>query len=440
MLRRFLLVTSLILFTTGSGVAAAAEPPNQNDPCSRNGRDSCGTTGKGSYRNYRYGVRWFGDYRGAVPEVSGATFCIDLRFWYPGKSFGYEERSAAGLKNKAGKAVSATSLRRMNRALWKYGRSNNAAQQAAVMLYVHRLMGDGAPGEVDPSALSSASQSVYSKLVADAERWAGPYKVSVELPDKLTAGREAEATVEVLTPDGRKVPDVDVTLTSAGADAPAKVNTGDGSATVAVTATGPGTVTLDARTEGLPDALPTMYAPTKGQAVRNGQRLVSAATVTPRAQAKASAKAQPALATQISEQSSAPGASITDTVKVTGLGGLTATIQAALYGPYPSRDAITCADAPAWTGTLTATGDGDYVTEPVTLTAPGYYTYRESIAESETIAGVQTACADVAETTIVRAAPQVVTQISASQTAPGAQITDTVVVTGLGKVAATINV
>ena len=286
MVRRFLLVTLLILFTTGSGVAAAAEPPNQNDPCSRNGRDSCGTTGKGSYRNYRYGVRWFGDYRGAVPEVSGATFCIDLRFWYPGKSFGYEERSAAGLKNKAGKAVSATSLRRMNRALWKYGRSGNATQQAAVMLYVHRLMGDGAPGEVDPSALSSTGRSVYAKVVADADRWAGPYTVNVELPATLTAGKEAEATVEVLTPDGRKVPDVDVTLTVVGAEAAKKVNTGDGTATVSVTPGGPGTVTVDARTEGLPAELPTMYVPTKGQAVRNGQRLVSALTATPRASAE----------------------------------------------------------------------------------------------------------------------------------------------------------
>src|SRR6478752_869721 len=218
MLRRFLLVTSLILFTTGSGVAAAAEPPNQNDPCSRNGRDSCGTTGKGSYRNYRYGVRWFGDYRGAVPEVSGATFCIDLRFWYPGKSFGYEERSAAGLKNKAGKAVSATSLRRMNRALWRYGRSNDATQQAAVMLYVHRLMGDGAPGEADPKALSAASQSVYAKVVSDAERFAGPYKVKATLPEKLVAGQAAELTVEVVTSSGRRVPNVDVALSATGAE------------------------------------------------------------------------------------------------------------------------------------------------------------------------------------------------------------------------------
>src|SRR6478735_1007500 len=173
MLRRLLSVSVLLLLTAMGGVAAAAEPPNQNDPCSRNGRDSCGTTGKGSYRTYKFGVRWFGDYRRAVPDVDAATFCIDLRFWYPGKNFGYEARSTTGLKNKDGDKISATSLRRMNRALWRYGRSDNAAQQAAVMVYVHRLMGDGAPGEADPKALSSASQSVYSKLVADAERWAG---------------------------------------------------------------------------------------------------------------------------------------------------------------------------------------------------------------------------------------------------------------------------
>ena len=159
MVRRLPAVLRLLFSLMGGGAAAlAAEPPNQNDPCSRNGRNTCGTNGEGSYRNYRYGVRWFGDYRGAVEDVSGGTFCIDLRFWYPSKSFGYETRSAAGLKNKENESVSALKLRRMNRALWRYGRSNNAAQQAAVMVYVHRLMGDGAPGEADPNALSAASR------------------------------------------------------------------------------------------------------------------------------------------------------------------------------------------------------------------------------------------------------------------------------------------
>ena len=112
-------------------------------------------TARARIANYRYGVRWFGDYRRVVEDVSGGTFCIDLRFWYPSKSFGYEARSAAGLQNKENEAVSALKLRRMNRALWRYGRSNNAAQQAAVMVYVHRLMADGAPGEADPNALSA---------------------------------------------------------------------------------------------------------------------------------------------------------------------------------------------------------------------------------------------------------------------------------------------
>ena len=112
----------------------------------------------------------------------------------------------------------------MNRALWRYGRSNQAAQQAAVMVYVHRLMGDGAPGEADPKALSAASQTIYTQLVRDAERFAGPYKVRAVLPDKLVEGKAAAVTVEVLAASGRRVPDVDVSLALKGADGvPAKL-------------------------------------------------------------------------------------------------------------------------------------------------------------------------------------------------------------------------
>jgi LPXTG-site transpeptidase (sortase) family protein len=441
MVRRLTLLLALFLLT--GGVAHAAEPPNQNDPCSKAGRNTCGTNGEGSYRNYRYGIRWFGDYRGAIDDVTGATFCIDLRFWYPSKSFGYEERSAAGLKNKDGDAVSATNLRRMNRALWRYGRSDNAAQQAAVMIYVHRLMGDGAPGEADPKALSSASQSIYSKVVSDAERFAGPYKVKATLPDKLVAGQAAELTVEVVTSGGRRVPNVDVNLSATGADGlPDSVSTGSSGVVKApITGTDPaGGIKLTATAASLPDVLPTLYAPTKGQSVRNAQRIVRAAVAKPSAKLQAPVRAQPALATQISQQSAAIGSEITDTVKVTGLAGLTATIQAALYGPYTAREEIKCDDTPVWTGTIEATGDGDYVTAPVKLDTPGYYTYRESIAESDTIAGVQTACAEASETTIIRGAPSITTQVSAQETAPGAQITDAAVVTGLGKLSATVNV
>jgi len=443
MVRRLLLFVAMfaLLSASGASVASAAEPPNQNDPCSRNGRDSCGTTGKGSYRNYKFGVRWFGDYRRAVPDVTAGTFCIDLRFWYPSKSFGYEERSPANLRNKDGDKVSTTSLRRMSRALWRFGRSEDADQQAAVMLYVHRLMGDGAPGEVDPAALSAASRRIYARVVRDAETLAGPYKVVAKLPEKLVAGRAGEATVEVLTASGKRVPDVEVALRVTGGEAPATVTTGaDGVAKAPVTAAAPGSFTVQADAADLPAELPTMYAPTRGAARVNGQRLVTAATELRTAKVAAPVQAAPALVTQISQQATAPGTAITDTVRVTGLAGQSVTIQAALYGPYPSRDAIKCAEAPIWTGTIAAAGDGEYVTAPVTLDTPGYYTYREWIDESPTVARAETACAEAAETTIVRAAPAITTQISAQETAPGAQVTDSVAVTGLGKVTATVNV
>ncbi len=442
MVRRLTLVPLLLFAILGGGAAAqAAEPPNQNDPCSRNGRNTCGTNGEGSYRNYRYGVRWFGDYRRVVDDVSGGTFCIDLRFWYPSKSFDYEARSAAGLRNKENEAVSAVKLRRMNRALWRYGRSDNAAQQAAVMVYVHRLMADGAPGEADPNALSAASRRIYAQVERDAERFAGPYKVRATLPERLNVGQEGELTVEVVTSSGRKVPGVEIDLSATGAEVAERVSTGSsGTVKTTVKATAAGTLSVEARAASLPAALPTLYAPTRGESARNAQRIVSAQTSRPSVRVQAPVRAQPQIVTQISEQVTSPGAKLTDTVRVTGLGGQSATIQAALYGPYPSREAIKCEEAPVWTGTLQVSGDGEYVTEPVPVGMPGYYTYRESIAESETIAAVQTACAEVAETTIVRGAPKITTQVSAQESTPGAQITDSVLVSGLGKLAATVNV
>jgi hypothetical protein len=221
----------------------------------------------------------------------------------------------------------------------------------------------------------------------------------------------------------------------------ASVSTGSsGTVKTTVKATDAGNLSLEARAASLPAELPTLYVPTRGQSVRNAQRIVSAQTARPSVRVQAPVRAQPQIVTQISEQVSSPGASITDTVRVSGLAGQGATIQAALYGPYATREAITCADTPVWTGTLSVPGDGEYVTEAVTVTVPGYYTYRESIAESATIAGVQTACAEVSETTVVRGRPAITTQISAQETTPGAQITDSVVVTGLGKLTATVNV
>ena len=148
---------------------------------------------------------------------SGGTFCIDLRFWYPARRFGYEERSAAGLRNRDGDAISSSGLRRMSYALWRFGRSDNANQQAAVMLYVHGIMGDGAPGEVTPSALSSRSRAIHKRIRREAARYAGPYRIQASVPDGLAAGREAELELQVVGAAGRPVPGVEVELDARGA-------------------------------------------------------------------------------------------------------------------------------------------------------------------------------------------------------------------------------
>ena len=90
--------------------------------------------------------------------------------------------------------------------------------------------------------------------------------------------------------------------------------------------------------------------------------------------------------------------------------------------------------------TLTATGDGTYTTQPVTIERVGYYTYRESIAETPQYAAFTGRCGEATETTFTRAAPKVTTLVSNEVVAPGFRIYDTVRVQGLGKTEARIGV
>jgi hypothetical protein len=535
--------------------AGAAEPPNQNDPCSTAGRDSCGTTGTGQYKRYRYGIRWFGNYRAAIPGVALPAWCIDLRFWYPSSTFGYEKRGTTGLRSKEGKTLSAAELRRMNWAIHNRGRSGSKAQQGAVMLYVHSLMGDGAPGEVDPRAIGV--RGTFDRIARDAKTFAGPYRIDLQTASKATAGDKVTAKIRVLAASGRAVPGV--TLSLAGSDGaaglPTQVSTGSsGTATVAGTADDvQGGVRLKVQAQGLAADAPDLYVPTRGAAARSGQRLVvpapttveatsttavvpaqvtvkTAATpgaillgeqnrdtvtlggapagwkgqvtvraygptrtpealrcdgppvaevtytagdgatpappITPSApgwygyqvtvagtpevlgtttpcavpEERFRVEVQPAVRTEVSDTVAQPGVALSDKAFVTGLSGETATVGAKLYGPYPTREGMTCTDTPAWQGSFTAPGDGTSLTDPVTLTTPGYYTYREDIPAQGFVRAFQAPCGEASETSIVRGAPQVTTRISSQDTTVGSQVTDTAVVTGLGRLAATVNV
>ncbi len=549
------LIAALVGVLWTASAASAAEPPDQDDPCSVGGRDVCGTTGVGSYERYRYGIRWFGDYRGAVPGA-GPTFCIDLRFWYPDRDHRFQEVSSEGLRNKEGDAVSVERQRRMAYALWQYGRSDRRDRQAAVMLYVHGLMGDGAPGEADPGAIGPSVEALVARIGRDAARYHGPYRLDLQVPGGLKAGARATGTARVIAAGGATVPGVTLELEGTGTGGlPARVRTdARGVARFTFTPTSGDGVSIAGRSESIASTLPRIFRPTAGAAARNGQRLAAAASqrvsatatqVSARAPVSISTTAfpsavlpgravrdrvrlsglpagrpatltanghgpfrtredircdaapaatgtfvatrsgtvgspvvrltrpgfytyqlviagdagltpvttpcgvpaetfvvqrQPVVTTKVSEQQMRPGATITDTVVVSRLADERATVEAALYGPFPDRASVRGDTPPAWTGTVDATGDGEYRTAPGTLTPPGYYTYRERIAATDLVRATETTCNDVAETTVVMGTPSVRTQVSAQQVTPGATVTDAVSVSGLGALSATVGV
>jgi hypothetical protein len=550
------LACALALVCAFAAVPAAfgAVPSNPHDPCTKGTKNVCGTTGVGYYRTYSYGTRWFGDFKNAIPNTSH-TYCVDLRFWYPGQDYKYKEDTSGKLSNKSGEAVPPPNEQRIAYAIWQYGRTADPDQAAAVMLYVHGQMGDARPGEVNPSVLGGDVPALYDRISTDAAKFHGPYRVEVTLPGTMKVGKEAVATIRVLAAGGAALPNQPVTITSLGlSGAPSQAKTdANGVAKLTVKATG-GTAKLTASAGGLPSTLPRVFVPTAGAAAANGQRLVlpSAQTVassststasktqigassaatptvllvggksqdkvtitnagagwngtvqvkvygpartaagvtcsgTPAAQTTFTAKGngsfttpaitvskpgwyvyqevipgdvgstglttpcstpserfrvdtQPKVVTTVSSQSVTPGAQLTDTVKVSGLNGESATVQARLYGPFATRALIRCTGSPVWTGSLTAAGDGNFTTQAFTVTVPGYYTYHESIAASGFVRAAKTGCANNAETTIVTGKPLVKTQISSQQATPGATITDKVVVTGLGALEATVTV
>jgi len=118
------LATAAVLLVAGPPTSRAAEPPNPNDPCISGTRNVCGTTGVGFYKTYRYGTRWFGDFRSVVPGQFH-MYCIDLRFWYPGPDYDYREVPASGLRNRDNAPVPVVNLQKMAYVLWTYGRTTS---------------------------------------------------------------------------------------------------------------------------------------------------------------------------------------------------------------------------------------------------------------------------------------------------------------------------
>ncbi|HEY1365724.1 MAG TPA: class F sortase [Gaiellaceae bacterium] len=379
-------------------------PPNPQDPCARAGRDVCGTAGTGFYHGSRYGTRWFGDYRGVVPGHPHA-FCIDLRYWYAAPSYRYRVVASSGLRNRAGASVSAEKQAKLAYAIWAFGRSTTPSRQAAVMLYVHSLMGDARPGELDPDAVRPSVAAFYERIGRAAARYHGPYRIEASLPRGLAVGRPATATLRVLSATGAALPGQAFSLSVTGADAPSLVSAdAAGRADVVLTPTAVD-VKVRVSAAGLASSTPTIYAPTTTAAAPNGQRLAvgDGARVT----AEIARTATAAVTSAVSHRVVRRGASIFDRVRVAGLGGGTASVDLALFGPFPSQAAVRCEGRPHWRGRLAVGPGGATRSPPVAVKRPGFYAYRERLLAGRGIAAVETRCGVAAETALV--APWIVT-------------------------------
>jgi hypothetical protein len=423
-------------------LARAAVPSGPHDPCVRAGRDTCGTTGVGFYRTYRYGLRWFGDYRGAVPGQL-RTFCLDLGYWYASRAYRYRRTPAARLHNKDGAPVPAERRRRLAYAIWTFGRSTNPVRQAAVMLYVHSLMGDARPGEIDPAVAGPKAERLLRRIARTSSRYHGPYRIEARLAGSLTVGRRATAAIRVLSAHGRPLPDVGLALSATGASGlPRRTRTNAaGVARLELTPTAVAGLRIRVRTAPLASTEPHVFTPTAGASRTNGQRLAAPASqrVTSTV-ARTHVVAAPQLAARASTQTATVSETVTSTVTVSGLGGSHVPVRVRLWGPYSRRDQISCSGSPYSSSSVVAAGDTTITTRPVEIDTAGYYAYQASVAAQPTSLPAATACAESTLTLVAVARPSLATAVSEGVVRPGGAVSDVVRVRGLGRTTARIDV
>src|SRR5262249_13532311 len=107
--------------------------------------------------------------------------------------------------------------------------------------------------------------------------------------------------------------------------------------------------------------------------------------------------AAPTLTTQVTNEVARPGASLTDVITVHGLGTTAARIEVALYGPFATRDAIGCKDAPVGSTSVTAKGDGAVTSPGIRITKAGFYVFREHLVGSAVVKDMTTTCTEESE-------------------------------------------
>ena len=245
----------------------AVEPPNQNDPCSSAGRNTCGTHGR-RLPPRRTATACAGSATSAASSRARRTRSASTsRYWYPSPSYRFREVSGP-LRNREGETVSAREpaadgVRDLG--VRPQPRTRPAGGGDAL-----RPLADGrrAPGRGRPRPRSA--HAVESTLRAHRPRRSAPTTAPIGSRSAIPSGarrsaRGRTATIRVLSGPGNGVPNLELALTARGAGGiPTSVRTNaEGLARVTFTPTTAGErPPVRRERETLASTLPRVFAPT----------------------------------------------------------------------------------------------------------------------------------------------------------------------------------
>jgi hypothetical protein len=210
------------------------------------------------------------------------TFCADPERKGPNAAGGYTGPATIDhwTSSVTGHQVPDAHLAYASYIVGKYGQTRDAAQAAAVDAAVYEWLAggtygiDGARGKQRLSypVVSASARTTALGYLAEAEKFAGPYRLTVT--PKVTetpAGKKVAVTVSVTAQlSGAKVSGVKVALAESGKDGESgQVTTGqDGTAAWEFTADAKGTTTVRATATGLPATQLKILSPRNSQAQR----------------------------------------------------------------------------------------------------------------------------------------------------------------------------
>lgn len=465
------LLTVLALLAAGLVLAVAtpgAAPPAE--AATRVAKDTCRRIDpnlvNGACLRYRTrhgtGLTWLGTFRAPSGRV---FFCID---------FLYDSRlprraltvPTERIVNQLGERVRDPEVAALNYVIstWAgHGSTGSDDRDAAIALLIREVMSDGVrrggtvvypPGlevgdQVRPpiGGLGGRIMALAREMWQRASRYYGPYRLVMDSRHHgpMRLGRTRTYRVEVWSAAGRRVPGVEVRfvctgpircprpVTSTRQPTRLRVKPQDvGRYRIRAFATGPSSDGLLYRARS--------WHPHGGQAARNAGRqrgwIAQESRTTAVVQASARIrKARPSVVTQTSEAVVTPGASIFDTVVVSGLPeGYAATVATELYGPFDTQPGADDCTPQTLAGqvTFTVDGNGTFETPPLPVEQVGYYTWVESFPGDDHTVPVTTRCGLVEETTqVIAFTPEVRTTASRQRALVGDAIHDTVVVGGI---------